>query len=430
MRPLRIAYLIPVFPELANTFVLNDITGMIDKGHEVDLYAPAVGDYAAAHADVARYRLRERVRHLPVPAGRVQRVLGLAKAFARVEGRHPAVLSALDPRGGRSALSLVPAYTALSFVRQAPYDILHVQFGNLGPGAVKLLARRATGGALVTSFRGADATKHLPADPAAFRALFRRGDLFLPVSDDLRQLIVAAGAPPARTAVHYSGIDLRRFAYAPRSFAPDEAVRVLFVGRLVDKKGVRYALEAFARSQRTAEAAGRELRFALVGSGPLEAELKATAAGLGVGEAVEFLGSMQQDGVVRELERSHLLLAPSVTAPSGDKEGIPTVIMEAMASGLPVISTLHGGIPELVEDGVSGFLVAERDVEALAERLSLLVERDELRTSMGAAGRRKVEADFDDDKLNDRLEARYRELVATGAAFSRTSASVERVRPA
>lgn len=412
MRPLRIAYLIPVFPELANTFVLNDITGMIDKGHEVDLYPLAVGDYAAAHADVERYGLRERVKHIPIPEDRVARAAGLVRSFLRAEGWHPGVLGALDPRGGRKALSLVPAYTALSFVRQGAYDILHVQFGNLGPAAAQLVARRAPRASLVTSFRGADATKHLPTDPASYQHLFRVGALFLPVSGDLEQRIVGAGAPAARTAVHYSGIDLSRFAFGTRSGGAADPVRLLFVGRLVDKKGVRYALEAFAAAKRSPACAGRDVTFALVGSGPLEPELRAAAAELGVAGDVEFLGSLQQEGVAREMARSQVLLAPSVTAPSGDKEGIPTVIMEAMASGLAVLSTLHGGIPELVEDGTSGFLVEEADVAALAERLETLVAQPELRAAMGAAGRRKVEDDFDDDKLNLELERRYRQLVA------------------
>ncbi len=412
MRPLRIAYLIPVFPELANTFVLNDITGMIDRGHQVDLFPLAVGDYATAHADVERYGLRQRVRHVPIPEDRLERALGLLRSFTRSEGWHPAVIDALDPRGGRRALSLVNAYTALSFVRQAPYDVLHVQFGNLGPQAARLVARLKTRTALVTSFRGADATKHLRADPGAFQHLFRNGQLFLPVSDDLRQRLLAAGAPSERTRVHYSGIDLKRFEFSERTTSEDEPVRLLFVGRLVEKKGVRFALEAFARVADALSAGGREVKFVLVGTGPLEAELKRMAGELGVSGAVEFLGALQQDGVAREMSRSHVLLAPSVTAASGDKEGIPTVIMEAMASGMAVLSTQHGGIPELVADGVSGFLVPEGEVAALTDRLGLLVSRPDLRAAMGVAGRRKIEADFDDDKLNEELETAYLRVVA------------------
>jgi colanic acid/amylovoran biosynthesis glycosyltransferase len=122
-------------------------------------------------------------------------------------------------------------------------------------------------------------------------------------------------------------------------------------------------------------------------------------------------GSKRHEEVIQVLTQTHILIAPSVTAADGDEEGIPNTLKEAMAMGLPVISTVHAGIPELVEDGVSGFLVPERDVEALADRLERLVDHSETWAAMGRAGRRQIEAEFDIERLNDELLVLYQDML-------------------
>lgn len=441
---MRIAYVIPVFPEIHNTFVLNQITGMIDRGHEVDLYPLEVGDYDLAQRDVATYDLRSRVVHLPIPHARLPRAAKAAALLLRPSSWRRSVVGALDPRRGHRTWSLVPLYTALSFVGRGPYHAVHVQFGHLGPEVARLVAARGVAGALVTSFRGADATSHMPRHPAAYRPLFRIGDAFLPVSEDLRTRVIAAGAPPERTFVHHSGIDVGRFAFAPRRLGAGEAARLLFVGRLVEKKGVRYLLEALAllcgvapvAEGATAATGGadvattrgrqgnshgdaHDVTLSIIGDGPERQELEAMAARLGVGSRVRFLGTRSHDQVREAMAAAHVLVAPSVTAASGDREGIPNVLKEGMATGLPVLATRHGGIAELVADGVSGYLVPERDAPALATRLRDLLARPDRMATMGEAGRRTVEERFDITRLNEVLELRYREAHAAWAARSR-----------
>ena len=410
MSTLRVAFLIPVFPEIHNTFILNQITGLIDRGVDVHLYPLAVGSYQHAHAEVGEYRLRERDKHLPVPGPHSKRLVTVAKELLDPVSWNAGVFDALNPLRGRVTWSLLPAYTALSFARNRDYDILHAQFGHTAPAAQRLIDKGAVRAKLVVSFRGADTTSHLPRNPAAYRPVFEKGALFLPVSLDLRERLVAAGSPPAKTMVHRSGVDLRRFEFAPRARAAAERTELLFVGRFVEKKGVAVALEAFALALGalpSGPAGERPARLTLVGSGKLEGQLRSKAAQLGVADAVRFSGPLDADGVAEQMRAAHLLLAPSVTAANGDKEGVPNVIKEAMASGMPVLATRHGGIPELVEDGLSGYLVAEHDVENLAARLLELVNSPDIWTTMGQAGRAKVEAEFDSDKLNDLLLERY-----------------------
>ena len=188
---------------------------------------------------------------------------------------------------------------------------------------------------------------------------------------------------------------------------PDEPTRIVVVGRLVEKKGVSHAIEAVARLRDS----GRAVRLSIVGDGPLRLELESMVEALRVGDRVQFLGSKTREEVAEILAAAHLLLAPSVTAADGDQEGIPNTLKEAMAAGLPVVSTLHSGIPELVEDGRSGFLVPERDSEALADRVGWLVDRPDSWPDMGRAGRSRVEAEYDIAKLSMRLVELYQSVL-------------------
>lgn len=406
-RPLRIAFLLPTFPELSNTFILNQITGLLDRGHEVDLFALERKSFADAHPTVVRYGLEGRMRHLLVPRPRLRRVASAVRLLARPGSWHRATLDALAVhRYGRDALSLVHLHTVASFLRRGPHDVLHAQFGNLGPTARRLIATGASTAKLVTSFRGADVATHLQRDPDRFAALFRHGDLFLPVSRAFRDRLVAAGAPAERTIVHHSGIDLSRFPFTTRS-RPDRRPTLLFVGRLTEKKGLRYVLDALALLRTE----GVDADLDVIGDGPLRRDVEAQITDLGLGDRVRLLGGRAHTEVAARMRSAHVLVAPSIAAASGDQEGIPNVLKEAMATGLPVVSTFHGGVPELVDDGVSGYLVAERDARALADRLAHLLRRPDLWETLGRAARAKVESEFDSSRLNDELVQLYRDAL-------------------
>jgi colanic acid/amylovoran biosynthesis glycosyltransferase len=154
-----------------------------------------------------------------------------------------------------------------------------------------------------------------------------------------------------------------------------------------------------------------DFRVSLVGDGPLRGELEESCERLGLSGRVSFLGARTQDEVMALLARAHLFAAPSVTGRDGDEEGIPTTLMEAMAVGLPVVATRHAGIPELVEDGVSGLLVGERDVDALAGALRTVLADPRRGVEMGAAGRARVASRFDAAATDARTVDLYRELI-------------------
>jgi len=150
----------------------------------------------------------------------------------------------------------------------------------------------------------------------------------------------------------------------------------------------------------------------VAGDGSFRSTLEAQRDRLGLDRRVRLLGWQTQAQVRQVLGRAHVLVAPSITAGNADEEGIPNVLKEAMASGLPVVATRHGGIPELVENGVTGFLVAERDPQILAERLAELAAPSERWAAMAAAGRARVEREYDIERLNDRLVTLFAGLTA------------------
>ncbi len=288
--------------------------------------------------------------------------------------------------------------------------LIHAHMGYTGVHALGACKRHHL--PLVTSFYGHDVSiarsrdRFLPAFwPYALqqRRLFRRGDRFLVLSRHMGAALAEQGCPPAKIRVVPLGIPLERFA-GPRPARPAGApLVVLMVGREVEKKGFDDGLRACA----LAREAGLELEVRLLGTGDvLQPALRHLAASLGL--EVRWLAPSSD--VARAMAEADVLLVPSRTAASGDQEGTPTVICEGSAAGLPIVSTLHAGIPEQVAHGHTGLLVPERDLAGLAAALVTL--RDPaLRAALGAAGRAKMHAEYSLSAHRDALLATYAELL-------------------
>ena len=405
---MKIAFFVNVFPSPSETFILNQIIGLSERGHEVDIYAINQSDLQIVNTDVNRYGLMERTRYFynHMPQNYFLRILKALGLIAQNDvWLHPMVLArALNIlQYRRQATSLRLLYDVISVLRRKSYDVVHCQFGPLGPRILRLKQIGAITGKLITSFRGYDATRSLQQRSGIYDELFKEGDLFLPVSQAFRQRLIDVGCDARKIRVLHSGIDSAKFKYIEPRRSEDEITKVLTIARLVEKKGVSYAIQAIARLV----AMGRRVIYHVVGDGALRNDLERLIESLGVGAEVRLLGWKSHDEVINLLQQAHVLIAPSVTAADGDQEGIPNALKEAMASGLPVVATYHSGIPEVVEDGVSGFLVPERDVDALTNRLDYLIDHPERWSILGRAGRLRIETDFDINKLNDQLVRLY-----------------------
>ncbi len=305
--------------------------------------------------------------------------------------------------------------------RREQAALLHAHFAINGAEVLPL--RRSLGLPLLVTLHGYD----VMCDDQAHR-LTRRGRayldrreqlweetaLFLCVSEALRKQALARGFPAHKLCVLPLGVDTEQLSFKPVLPA---APSVLFVGRLVPKKGCHLLIQAMERVQ----AKLPDGRLLIVGDGPERERLERTAADRTTG--TQFLGRLTAEEVREQMRGARCLTAPSITAENGDAEGLPTVLCEALALGLPVASTVHSGIPELVEHGRSGLLSAEGDVEALAAHILTVCTDDALAERLRHAGRRRIEASYDLHRQTRLLEDVYDEVAglhppAAGVPFA------------
>jgi len=406
---MKIAYLVDRFPLISETFVLAQITGMIDRGHEVRIFANRAGRGVVRHAEVDRYGLQARTTVIPAVSKSLwDRVLPAFRALqtARRNGRLGAALCTLNPmRFGRDAANLKLLLKAAPYLDAETFDILHCQFGQLGTDIPALQRCGVIDAMLVTSFRGTDAMKIASRDPSRFGSLFTEGPIFLCVSEAVRQRIVDLGCPPEKTRILRSGIDLDRFPFRGHA-ALHDPVRIVSIGRLAPNKGIEFGIRAIKQ----VVDAGRRVEYRVLGNGPCRESLESLRSDLDLDDIVFFEGAVDAQRVAQALDVSDILIVPSITGPDGEQEGLPNSPKEAMAVGVPVIATAIGGIPELVSDGESGFLVEERDPEALAARLISLIDAWPDIGGLVKAARSRIENEFDIGKLNDQLQSVYGSL--------------------
>jgi glycosyltransferase involved in cell wall biosynthesis len=259
-----------------------------------------------------------------------------------------------------------------------------------GPQGVAVVdACKRLGIPLVVHFHGFDASikSVLEEYRESYRRLFREADAFIAVSRRMRRDLIAMGAPAERVYWNPCGVDTREFSPADPAAAGPTLVTV---GRFTEKKGPTYTLRAFALARERVPGA----RLRMLGGGPLFEASQALVRELGIGDSVDLLGPRPHAEVAPLMQSARAFVQHSVIAPSGDSEGTPVAVLEAGATGLPVISTRHAGIPDVVVEGETGLLVDERDVEGMAEHMARLLADPALAGRMGRAARLHVEQHF------------------------------------
>lgn len=398
---MRIAFLIPEL-QRTETFILSQVDAIRARGHDVEIVTRSVGQ------DETLGPYRDYCRFIPSRAdGRFTRTLAGIPLAARCLTRNPrAVASSLNPfRFGRYAASFDLLQFAAPFM-EAEYDIVHCHFGPAGVFGAMLKAIGLVRGPLIVTFYGHDVTRYpLEHGRHVYDRLFDHASLVLGLDPVMVDRLVELGAPRERTRVHALGVTADRFDVAP--MPADTPLRLVAVGRLVDKKGFDDAINAIALARR----AGTDVELVVAGDGPRLEHARHLAVALGVDESISFLGHVSHAEVPALLASAHALIAPSRRAEDGDEEGTPTVIIEAMACGRPVLATRHAGIPYLLDDGSTGVIVPERDPEQLAAGIAALA--DPLTRKQFARGaRERFLAHFRADVLGDRLIEHYRGALA------------------
>jgi colanic acid/amylovoran biosynthesis glycosyltransferase len=367
---MKITLLTSRYPHVTRTFVFEPARWIEDQGHQVSVIASRRSSLGDSFA-------------VPIPSLTVESPLfGEVVSGARRPLRFLRNLRrarALDGSAGLSATRIARLAT-LSEVAGADHLLAH--FGPFGLRwlPVAAAARRR----FSVFFHGYDCSGYPKKRPGVYQRLFASGAGLLTNSEHTKRRLVELGAPAGRVGVVRLASDpaFRRASRSPRTVPR----RILTIGRMVPKKGIDDSLEAFARSRR---AAPEEWCYEVIGEGPSRAELESLVAKHGLQESVELRGFVGRSEVLESLATASLFVLASKTAPSGDSEGTPVSIMEAATLGVPVVSTRHAGIPELLppEAEREGFLVPEADVEALTAAITQLMRDADLRRRWGEACR-------------------------------------------
>ncbi|MBX7151661.1 glycosyltransferase [bacterium] len=295
--------------------------------------------------------------------------------------------------------------------RQRRFNIVHAHFGFNGVHALRFAKRH--GLPLVVTLHGHDVSvlEGHEKNQWSWRYYVKNypemrdyASAFFCDSESLRQSMIALGCPPDKLITHILGTDLNVFKFERRK--KSNPLKVVMIGRFVEKKGFDDGIEAFAEICNKFNA-----RLIIVGYGTLERYYKSLITKLGIDHCVEFTGPLPAAGINDLLNDSAVVLLPSRTASNNDKEATTNVVKEAYACGVPVIGTLHGGIPEMIKDGEDGFLVAERDKIAMANRLERLLSDETLRNRMGEAGYEKICREYEITAVNRKLETYYDQII-------------------
>jgi colanic acid/amylovoran biosynthesis glycosyltransferase len=299
-------------------------------------------------------------------------------------------------------------------------DLIHAHFGFT---AYKLmLLKHFMRIPMVVTFGGTDLASHAarPKTGELYRVLFDVVEQLVAVSEDLRQCAIQLGCPPGKIITVHRGVDTGEFQFSDRASHGEKEPKILMVSRLSRKKGHLDAVAALSRLREDVV----DWHLSIVGSGPEEVAIRKLVRETGLTEKVTFTGNLPIEDVRRLMVASDILLHPSVTPDDGDREGIPNALMEGQATGLPVVATRHGGIPELVIDGETGLLVEEHETAALTDALRQLLNSRRRRLELGAAGRKRIAREFSLQSQAERYLEIYRDL---SRRFPKDGSALERI---
>jgi glycosyltransferase involved in cell wall biosynthesis len=319
-------------------------------------------------------------------------------------------VTSLGPVARMLYYAALPCGKFASVIKESGAKFIHAHFGT--NGALIAATARKVDKPLIVTLHGVDVgillNPHIPVDYLFYKRTYKRmfdtAQLLLPASQELADCLVQLGAPESKIHVHRLGVDTSAFTPFRR---PERPAQFLMIGRQVEKKGFEYGIRAFAKI------AGKhqDSTLTLIGKGPLQEQLQSLAAELGIADKVIFKGSVAAQLMPALLENYDVLVAPCIVAKNNDRDSGLIVLKEAGASAMASIGTYCGGLPEIIDDGRTGYLVGQRDIDKLAESMDSLASDYNLRMQMGIAARAKMEAEYDTVKQNEKLEELFGKIV-------------------
>jgi colanic acid/amylovoran biosynthesis glycosyltransferase len=377
----KIAYVLKRYPRYSETFIVNELLAHEAAGREIEIFA--LRPVEESHFQDNLGRVKAPVSRIPEQA---KNASALWTLMEEARARFPGFWSILGTLEAANVRDITQALHVALACQSRGIDHLHAHFGTAATAVARLAAAFAGIGYSFTAH-----AKDIYCDYEEAQHLdlkLHDADAIITVSDyNVAYLQEAFGPAANRVTRIYNGIDLAAFAYAP----PGAGDEILAVGRLVEKKGFHILIEAV----RLMHEAGRTAFCRIVGAGEEAKNLAAQIEASGLAGSIELAGPLPQAEVIAAMRRAGVLACPCVVGNDGNRDGLPTVLLEAMALGTPCVATDVTGIPELVRDGVTGLCVGQGDPEALAEALGRMLDNRALRFHLSRAGRALVEREFD-----------------------------------
>lgn len=392
---MRVLFVLSTFPAISETFILNQITGFLDQGHDVEIIAMSRTE-GKAHSDVEKYGLLQKTMFVNIPKSKYKKMKRLMKHFFTSPLKSIKLLNFYHY--GTFVFSLRPLFASELLKNQNQFDAIIAHYGSNGL-LLSILEKESHTNRFVF-FHGNDLTGFIKKfGSKIYASLFKSDIQLLPISNLWKKRLIAYGANPKKIQVHHMGIDLNKFIYTPPKRISSNVNSVL-VGRLTEKKGIDIAINSI----KLLLDEGIKVHLTIIGDGEDRERLINLTYELGVSNQVRFLGWCTQSELQEYISNADMILQPSRTAKTGDMEGIPVSLMEAMAKGKLVVSTFHSGIPELIYNNENGLLADENSHVEFAYRIKdILCMSNQEKESLSINARKSVAKSFNIQKLNEQL---------------------------
>lgn len=393
-KSIRIGFFLRDFPVYSETFVIDQINGLLSRGFQVTVYTMRI------HEDTKNILELNNINIIVIGPNISQANSSLLKKASAI------LFSCFDWSFLKKVISKKSSdgfgvYEAAYIKQNNPQYENDVIISHFGPNAVlanHLIDLNVFKGKLIAVFHGYDISVKQILDQyrIGYIQLFQSNFLALPISELWKNKLLEMGCPREKIRVNRMGVNIDKFKFNPKSEI-SKPLNILTVARHTEKKGIEYAIRAI----KLLNDQGISVRYSVAGTGPLYEHHNKLIKELNLSEEVQLLGYLPPEKISKALDEADIFLLPSVTAESGDMEGIPVSLMEAMAKGVCCVSTFHSGIPELIEDNVSGFLAKEKDPHSLAYKIASISKHDLKKILINA--RNKIKTSFNQKNNHDKL---------------------------
>ena len=404
---MKIAFILGEFPLLSESFIVNQITGMIDLGHDVKIFSIKKNEENLQHPKIKKYNLLEKTTYLDIPRNRFMRVIKVPYLILKNMPNARILKSLNVARYGVASLALYNLYFADIFLnRDEEFDIIHCHFGGRGMYGL-FLKDLGIKGKLIVTFHGGDTIfPEKMFGKSLYPFLFRKADLFMTNTQFTKDKLIQLGCNEKKIMVLGMGTNTNIFKPKKVKRSSSKNVSLITIGRLAPEKGHKYAIQAILKLSKKYP----YLKYRIVGKGPLKESLEELVNQNNLRNFIEFTGPVSQKKLMSLLNESDIFLLPSVSDVASI-EGQGVVLQEAQSLKLPVIATNIGGIKYGLIDGKTGFLVSQKNPAALAQKIEFLIKDPKTRAKMGENGRLFVKENYDLDKLNKKLSDTYKRLL-------------------